>query len=61
MDVWEQGECGTSLHLPPNLNLVCSVMSDSLWHQTVAHWVLCPFSRQEYLSGFLFPTPGKSS
>lgn len=28
-----------NLYLPPNfaVNLLCSVMSDSLWHQTVAH------------------------
>jgi len=42
MNVWKQGEWGKPLYLPPNfaVNLVCSVMSDSLWHQTVAHWVL---------------------
>ena len=56
LNVWKQGEWGKSLYLPPNfaVNLVCSVMSDSSWHQTVAHWVLYLFSRQEYWVGCYF-------
>ena len=37
---------------------VCSVVSDSMTPWKVAHQALCPwgFSRQEYWSGFPFPT-----
>ena len=53
-------EINTTLQSNRACMLSCSVMSDSLQPQSVAHQapLSMGFSRQEYCSGFPFPSPG---